>query len=257
MNLIRFIGTRRMRQRALPYVKSAVVGLGGSWNDFYAWMLDLQDRGRTLDEILSRPPPNGGGRLGHYSSLWHWQIGEFHARFMMSHDLQPHHTVLDFGCGYGRAAMPLLRYLEPGKYVGVEISKRRLALAREWVEREGLGHKQPRFVCSKDNGMPYLQDNSVDVVWALAVFNHMPDNVLEECLRSMNRVLRPNGLLFCYFTVPNVVMGESVKNFYRTQDHMEALLARYGFGYTTANDWPVDSGPYNHPHSAMLLARKR
>ncbi len=245
-----------MRQRALPYIKRAVMACGGSWNDFYAWMLDLQDRRRTLDDILSRPKPTEGGRFGEYSSLWNWQIGEFHAQYMISHGLQPHHTVLDFGCGYGRAAIPLLRYLKPGKFIGVEISKRRIALAEQWAARENLSDKRPLFVCSKDNRMPYLEDGSIDFVWVLAVFNHMPDADLRLCLRSMHRVMREGGLMFCFFATPNEIMGESVKNFYRTHDQMQTLLIDHGFSCTNATDWPTHSGPNNHPHSGMLLARK-
>src|ERR1035437_9648712 len=37
--------------------------------------------------------------------------------------IQPDHTVLEIGCGIGRDAIPLSKYLKNGRYVGVDVLK--------------------------------------------------------------------------------------------------------------------------------------
>ena len=125
---------RKIRWFSLPAIKLLFFGLGKSWNDFYGWMLDYQDRKVTLEQILSRKGPSD-----RYKGLWHWEVGENFLKYMVKHGLRPHHTVLDLGCGYGRCAIPIMKYQNKnGKYIGSEISRQRLALAKQWIEREGL-----------------------------------------------------------------------------------------------------------------------
>ena len=57
---------RKIRWFSLPAIKLLFFGLGKSWNDFYGWMLDYQDRKVTLEQILSRKGPSD-----RYKGLWH------------------------------------------------------------------------------------------------------------------------------------------------------------------------------------------
>jgi SAM-dependent methyltransferase len=87
----------------------------------------MQDRELTLDQILRRPR-----LIGKFRGLWDWWRGEHYVEFMQRHGLHPTHTVLDYGCGYGRVIVPLLRFQESGGYcIGTEIASRRLAYSGE------------------------------------------------------------------------------------------------------------------------------
>ena len=59
------------------------------------------------------------------------------ARFLdtaASRGLQPHHRVLDLGCGVGRFAVALAGYLdERGSYVGIDIHKRSIRICQEYI----------------------------------------------------------------------------------------------------------------------------
>ena len=46
------------------------------------------------------------------------------AAVLERHGLKPEHRVLDIGCGVGRVALPLTRYLTSGTYDGFDIVKR-------------------------------------------------------------------------------------------------------------------------------------
>ena len=131
-------------------------------------MLDYQDRKVTLDHILNKKGPSH-----RYKGLWHWEKGTDYLEYMVKHGLQPHHHVLDLGCGYGRCTIPLLKnQASEGNYTGTELSKKRIALAEQWIERENLKSKNYNLVFSKDVALNFLEDSSVDVAWVLSVFNH-------------------------------------------------------------------------------------
>jgi SAM-dependent methyltransferase len=241
-----------MRWRALYLIRALFRIAGRSWNDFYAWMLDFQDRHVTLDQILRR-----GTSTKKHRGLWDWQRGQYFLTYMSRHGLQPTHRVLDYGCGYGRGTIPLLRHQEVGgHYIGTEISKRRLALAQEWIRREGLSGKSYELVLSKDNTMRFLPDKSVDVIWVLSVFNHMPDRELDLALKAMARILASRGRLFCYYLTEIEGGDTSVKTFRRPDADMAQRLGALGFEFRWMDDWDDDIGAGRPPDSRMIIAVK-
>ncbi len=99
--------------------------------------------------------------------------------------------VVDAGCGVGGAALDVARAYG-ARVLGMTISPRQVALARERAARAGLAD-QARFVvadCSRE--LP-LDDGSVDVLISIEAACHLPDK--ERFVRECWRVLRPGGRL--------------------------------------------------------------
>ena len=250
---IRYVGTRRFRWRLLYLIRGLFRATGRSWNDFYAWMLDYQDRQLTLDQILARPR-----NPGVFKGLWDWSRGEYYLDFLKQHGFEPTNRFLDCGCGYGRVAIPVMQFQDgSGEYIGTELSRRRIDVAHEWIRREGLSGKPHQLVVSKDNRMPFLDDRSVDIVWALSVFNHMPDRELEVLLAAIARVLRPDGRLFAYYVVPEPGAPETVKTFRRSDATMEKFLSAAGLTGRLLDDWDDDLGDNKPTRSRMRLCMKK
>jgi ubiquinone/menaquinone biosynthesis C-methylase UbiE len=243
-----------VRWPALFVIRKLFTVFGRSWNDFYAWMLDFQDRNVTLDQILARR-----STPGKFKGLFDWQRGNYYADFMEKHGVRGNHRILDIGCGYGRVTIPLLKRQDPtGFYIGTEISKNRLDLAREWIKRESLEHTNHDLVLSKDNSLPFLGDNSIDVVWVLSVFNHMPDQELDQLLEATVRVLRPGGKLFCYFLAESHETDSAdavVKTFRRSDNNMSGRLIKRGFSIADLSDYDNDI-VNRDPLSRMWAATK-
>ena len=63
--------------------------------------------------------------------------------------LRPEHQFLELGCGPLTAGIPLIEYLSPGHYVGVDIRSSVLNLGWREVGKAGLSGKNPRLICSK------------------------------------------------------------------------------------------------------------
>jgi len=118
--------------------------------------------------------------------------------------------VLDIGCGCGRVAVPLMRYLTTGDYDGFDVGRE----AIEWCRRE-IAARDPRFrfrFADVANGayntagataaaayrFPY-DDDAFDFVFLTSVFTHMLPAALDRYLGEIARVLAPGGRVCATF----------------------------------------------------------
>ena len=141
--------------------------------------------------------PDGSHR-GKVGGLWD-EIGQLQFDFLVRQGLQPHHSLLDVGCGSLRGGVHFIRYLEPGHYVGIDRDAALLAAGRD-VELDAatLGAKQPLLVEMRDFQFGTL-GRAYDYALAQSVFTHLPLNQIMRCLVNMGQVLNPDGRFFATF----------------------------------------------------------
>ena len=108
-------------------------------------------------------------------------------------DLQPR-RVADIGCGLGVAikAMQDVGLSEDISYIGIDLSPKMIALAKEIYRQDGIG-----FQVGDAEALD-LPDQSIDLVIASAMIHWLNQpklgNTPARALSEMNRVLRPQGL---------------------------------------------------------------
>ncbi len=164
------------------------------------------------NELL--PPPDLQAWVG---GIYEAAGAEFMGYFINLCALQPHEAVLDVGCGSGRLAVPLTRYLNnDARYEGFDLSE----AAIDWC-RENISTKFPQFrfqVSDLHNGLyahrdkrklkasrytfPY-EDNSFDFALLTSVFTHMVRADMERYVREVARVLKPGGRCLTTFFLLN------------------------------------------------------
>jgi len=127
---------------------------------------------------------------------------QFQMSFLQSQDVQPRHALVDYGCGVLRGGIPLIKYLDAGNYVGLDVGADAMRAARKVVRRERLTNKRPTLVLVKDIDALDL-GRRVDYVWAFSVLFHLTDNHVDACLRFVSRHLAPGGTFFA-----NVALGD-------------------------------------------------
>ena len=246
-------GRGGLKWRFLPLIRLGFAAVGRRWVDFYAWMLDRQERSNSIEQILKA----NRGAPGQDRGLYDLTRSRYHFDYLKRHGLKPEHRLLDFGCGFGRTAIVVLPYLAPGNYVGVEISRERVRIAEEWVDREKLRDRAPRFVVTTDLDLGYVDAASVDVFWMQAVVSHMPQADIERVFAAVRRVLKPDGfLLFDYVEAAGGYERHTIKDFFYTRDQMEGLLMRAGYRFERHLDWNDDlPAEARNPAAVIIKAR--
>ena len=140
-----------------------------------------------------------------------WQV--------MARHLAPESTVVDIGCGCGRAARVLLPHPSVRKYVGFDVIPESIAWCNTFIQplfgdRASFIHYDlysaeynPRAdMRASDLRFP-CDDLSVDMVVAASVFTHLLESDARHYLREIGRVLTTRGraLLSIHNAVPEGV----------------------------------------------------
>jgi SAM-dependent methyltransferase len=136
---------------------------------------------------------------------------EFLGYFVELGSLKPAERVLDIGCGCGRMALPLTRYLQKeGHYVGMDIVRNSI----DWCRRH-ISTRYPNFEfhhadlynkrynprgthLAQDYTFP-LKDRSFDFIFLASVFTHMLPEGVENYFREISRLLDDKGRVFITF----------------------------------------------------------
>lgn len=194
---------------------------GRSWINFYADRLDVMDL-KHRDEPLAETYVDAGYQ---------------HLEYLKNHGLKPHHYVLDYGCGVMRAGIPLIKYLEPGHYVGVDISGERLAHARVLVAKEGIQGDDYHLFTVSDCSLRELKSFRFDFVWAKSVLTHMPAADIRALLKSLKTVMNDDGVFLFTFVQAEKRKRRNMKDFYYTRDLLLEMIDRAGFRFNYMDDW--------------------
>jgi SAM-dependent methyltransferase len=167
--------------------------------------------------------------------------------------------VLEVGCGSGRFALPMVRKLAAGRYVGLDIDPIQVAACRT---NRTLLDRQFQFVLADINSDLYnpngtasadtyrlpFEDASFDVVFLYSVFTHLFPSECRNYAREIMRVLRPGGRCAVTVLLTDQGTGE-IKFIHREHDAWIAYPSspRKAIGYDTAT---VD-GWFGVPHTLM------
>lgn len=117
----------------------------------------------NTDSRVDENPKGAIGREDEFDSH-----GLLQLQFLKELGMKPHHTLLDFGCGVGRAARRFVPYLDAGNYTGIDISPKALAHAKWLSHEEGWADQDPRFFRNSDISI----DDEFDFIWGHSIFTH-------------------------------------------------------------------------------------
>lgn len=104
----------------------------------------------------------------------------FQLEFLKSQGLKPEHSLIEIGCGPLTAGLPLIEYLDPGNYVGVDVRPNALNPSWRQVGKAGLAGKNPLLIVSDSFGEESLGDRRFDYVLTFSVLFHLNDQILDQ-----------------------------------------------------------------------------
>lgn len=144
---------------------------------------------------------------------------EFLRYFIELAHLPPQARVLEIGCGSGRMALPLTRYLQGGTYTGIDITPKSIAWCQQHISRR---HPHFTFVHADLYNKRYnpdgklqanaysfpFDDQGFDFIFLTSVFTHLLPADTTHYLQEIARLLAPRGNALLTFFLLNERQAE-------------------------------------------------
>jgi SAM-dependent methyltransferase len=187
------------------------------------------------------------------------------------HPLSRHRTILDFGCGPGRLAACIHDLHPRARIHACDIDPEAIAWAAD-----ALGDVARFHVNGAEPPLPFA-DESFDLIYAISVFTHLPEDLQHAWLAELRRVLKPGGILLttmlnvATFDLPDTVKAdgaargfaywgdaaptEGLPGFYRLTYHTHDYVRReWGRGFEVLH---LGNHDLNGAQDAVVLRRPR
>lgn len=155
---------------------------------------------RKIDTTsLSRMLHNAlGPFLGFEQSTDEWvQRGQWQIDFLRHNGLEPHHIVLDVGCGPLRGGIHLIQYLDKSCYTGFDGNSKHILIAIKMIiSTDKLFTKYPIVICEKVSNFKDKVTKKFDFGMVFSVLNHCTDTDHAAFFRQIIHLFNPGGKLF-------------------------------------------------------------
>jgi SAM-dependent methyltransferase len=185
--------------------------------------------------------------------------------------LVTHSRILDFGAGPGRVTAYIQDLHPSAQLTGSDIDPEAIAWATENLSKVG------QFQVNDVAPPAPFADEAFDLIYAISVFTHLPDDLQRVWLADLRRMLRPGGLLLTTklnaqaYDLPTDVQTiaasegfvywgdaaatEGLPGFYRLAYHSDDYVRREWGRYFEVLH--VGAHDLNHTQDAVLLRRPR
>jgi len=126
-------------------------------------------------------------------------------------------SILDYGCGCGRATRALARLLPDSKLYGTDIDPE----AIEWLNKN---YRQfAEFSVAPLIPPTVYPDNMFDLIFGISVLTHLPEAMQFDWLEELRRITKPGGYVILS------IHGE--KHFKKMGDEVNQVMSEKGFYY--------------------------
>jgi hypothetical protein len=119
--------------------------------------------------------------------------------FLRRHGLQPGDLTIDFGCGSLRLAPPLIAYLEPGKYWGMDLAQEFLDLGRDHLPAELAKAKQPRLDVIADRTILRARAERPRYIISWHVCSKVPEHRFDAYIGNITGMMSAGATALVHF----------------------------------------------------------
>jgi SAM-dependent methyltransferase len=185
------------------------------------------------DKIIEKDPD----AFAKTNRIWQFE-------YLRDRDLPREATFLDYGCGPVAAGVYFIEYLDAGKYVGVDISKKSIEVGEELIRARGLETKGPRLLYTPKGDMSPLGSEQFDIIWAQSVFTHLPPDAIEKILHRLRPHMHAGSRFYSSISrIANGIVQQQLHNWYQDLAFYETVSPGAGMAVTVMEGWVH---PYQH-----------
>lgn len=221
---------------------------GSSYADFYAGQitrrLEHGNSHRTLGAL--RWDRTGQNRKNTAREEDFFDEGLRRFNELMKPGLSPGDTVVDYGCGSLRIGYHFIRFLDPGKYWGFDVTDRFFTDGLALVGAETAKVKSPHLHVITQQNLERARLASPSLVFSIAVLKHVPEGELETYFRNLLSCLVPGARAHVTFSASEQTRRIRGKSWAYPPAMLENLIL------SIADDVIV-SFSYVDPESAALV----
>lgn len=180
--------------------------------------------------------------------MWE-EIGQLQFEFLINKNLQPHHQMLDIGCGTLRGGRHSIKYLNAGNYYGMDISPKAIATAKQLVLEQGLSEKSPHLLVSENKNLKFLEfsDRKFNYILAQSVFTHLKPEHITECFANIGQIMLDDSAFYFTYNKDDRYRQTSPEAFRYPFSFFESLAEQYGFKLQDC------SKEYEHPRGQLMV----
>lgn len=130
-------------------------------------------------------------------AMWD-DIGRLQFEFLRSQGLEPHHRLLDVGCGALRGGLHFVRYLDPGRYFGLDANASLIEAGHHELALAGLDDRDARLLADGDFDVARFGER-FDMAIAVSLITHLYTDHIQICLARVAANLVSGGRFYVTF----------------------------------------------------------
>ena len=179
-------------------------------------------------------------------------MGPWQLELLRANGLNERSTIVDIGCGTLRGGLHFIRYLESGRYIGVDPLEELVEEGEKLVTEAELTNKAP--ILGGMEQLSSLTPRSADFVLTQSVLNHLRAEQIEDVVARVNAVLSDTGtwLSTGRLSTDVEIVDEGDPHPTRPDERLDSVIGRAWFERILSNYGLEMELVDDHPHPRGL-----
>jgi hypothetical protein len=179
------------------------------------------------------------------------ESGRFELHELIARGVRPDDTFVDYGCGTLRLGVLLIEYLEPGRYFGLDIDERILAVGREQLSAELVAAKRPVLEVISPESLRRVAARPPRWVCSKGVLQHVPPGQLDDYFQSLSILIHAGATGFVNARLGPKCKRTAPETWDHAFDRLQAGAAK--FGMTLERVRPIEELDKVRPTQTLMM----
>jgi hypothetical protein len=147
---------------------------------------------------------------------------------LIAQGIAPTDTLVDYGCGTLRVGRPFIEFLEPDRYIGMDIDQRILDAGRGNLPAELIESKRPVLEVISSESLSRVAAKRPKWIFSKGVLQHVPPDELNEFFENLSHLVRAGATAFVFARCANESTTLSAKTWLHDLDQLHEAASRHG-----------------------------